>query len=77
LAPTDLASGIQVAGVLAIDLMKLDAIAGRGTRKDFGSHLEGLTDGLKGVGQGNSAQDEAGRHGQQETDGHFCDEAIP
>lgn len=35
LAPTDLVSGIQVAGVLDIGLMKLDAIAGRGTRKDF------------------------------------------
>ena len=35
LAPTDLVSGIQVAGILDIGLMKLDAIAGRGTRKDF------------------------------------------
>jgi hypothetical protein len=35
LAPTDLVSDIQVAGVLDIGLMKLDAIAGRGTRKDF------------------------------------------
>ena len=35
LAPIDLVSGIQVAGILDIGLMKLDAIAGRGTRKDF------------------------------------------
>ena len=35
LAPTDLVSGIQVAGILDIGLMKLDAIAGRGMRKDF------------------------------------------
>ena len=35
LAPADLVSGIQVAGILDIGLMKLDAIAGRGTRKDF------------------------------------------
>jgi hypothetical protein len=35
LAPTDLVSGVQVAGILDIGLMKLDAIAGRGTRKDF------------------------------------------
>jgi Nucleotidyl transferase AbiEii toxin, Type IV TA system len=35
LAPTDRVSGIQVAGILDIGLMKLDAIAGRGTRKDF------------------------------------------
>ena len=28
-------SGLQVAGILDIGLMKLDAIAGRGTRKDF------------------------------------------
>ncbi|MFQ5596163.1 MAG: nucleotidyl transferase AbiEii/AbiGii toxin family protein [Anaerolineae bacterium] len=35
LAPTDLVSGIRVAGLLDIGLMKLDAIAGRGTRKDF------------------------------------------
>ena len=35
LAPTDLASGVQVAGILDIGLMKLDAIAGRGARKDF------------------------------------------
>ncbi len=32
---TDLVSGIQVASILDIGLMKLDAIAGRGTRKDF------------------------------------------
>jgi hypothetical protein len=35
LAPTDLVSGLQVAGILDIGLMKLDAIAGRGTRRDF------------------------------------------
>ncbi|MCD6552427.1 MAG: nucleotidyl transferase AbiEii/AbiGii toxin family protein [Anaerolineae bacterium] len=35
LAATDLVSGIQVAGILDIGLMKLDAIAGRGMRKDF------------------------------------------
>ena len=35
LTPTDLVSGLQVAGILDIGLMKLDAIAGRGTRKDF------------------------------------------
>ncbi len=35
LAPTDLVSGVQVAGILDVGLMKLDAIAGRGTRKDF------------------------------------------
>jgi hypothetical protein len=35
LAPTGLVSGLQVAGILDIGLMKLDAIAGRGTRKDF------------------------------------------
>lgn len=35
LAPTDLVSGVQMAGALDIGLMKLDAIAGRGTRKDF------------------------------------------
>lgn len=35
LAPTDLANGIQIAGLLDIGLMKLDAIAGRGMRKDF------------------------------------------
>lgn len=35
LAPTDRVSGIQVASMLDIGLMKLDAVAGRGTRKDF------------------------------------------
>jgi hypothetical protein len=35
LAPTDLAAGLRVAGILDIGLMKLDAVAGRGTRKDF------------------------------------------
>lgn len=35
LAPTDQVSGLQVAGILDIGLMKLDAVAGRGTRKDF------------------------------------------
>jgi hypothetical protein len=35
LAPTDRVSGIQVASILDIGLMKLDAIAGRGMRKDF------------------------------------------
>ncbi len=35
LARTDPVSGLQVAGLLDIGLMKLDAIAGRGTRKDF------------------------------------------
>jgi hypothetical protein len=35
LEPTDLVSGVQVAGILDIGLMKLDAIAGRGMRKDF------------------------------------------
>jgi hypothetical protein len=35
LDPTDLASGVQIAGIRDIGLMKLDAIAGRGTRKDF------------------------------------------
>jgi hypothetical protein len=35
LAPTDLVSGLQIASLLDIGLMKLDAIAGRGTRKDF------------------------------------------
>jgi len=35
LAGVDLVSGLQVAGILDIGLMKLDAIAGRGTRKDF------------------------------------------
>jgi hypothetical protein len=35
LEPTDWISGLQVAGMLDIGLMKLDAVAGRGTRKDF------------------------------------------
>ena len=35
LAPTDEVSGTQVASILDIGLMKLDAIAGRGMRKDF------------------------------------------
>lgn len=35
LAPTALVSGVQVAGLLDIGLRKLDAIAGRGMRKDF------------------------------------------
>jgi hypothetical protein len=35
LEPADLVSGVQVASVLDIGLMKLDAIAGRGLRKDF------------------------------------------
>jgi hypothetical protein len=35
LDPTDTVSGVQVAGLRDIGLMKLDAIAGRGTRKDF------------------------------------------
>lgn len=35
LVHTDLVSGLQVASLLDIGLMKLDAIAGRGTRKDF------------------------------------------
>jgi hypothetical protein len=35
LDPTDMVSGIQLAGLRDIGLMKLDAIAGRGTRKDF------------------------------------------
>jgi predicted nucleotidyltransferase component of viral defense system len=33
--PTNFLSGIQIAGLRDIGLMKLDAIAGRGTRKDF------------------------------------------
>jgi hypothetical protein len=33
--PTGAVSGVQVAGIRAIGLMKLDAVAGRGTRKDF------------------------------------------
>jgi len=44
---------------------------------DSESYLEGLTDSLHGVGQGNSAQDESGNHGHQENGGHFCYEAIP
>lgn len=35
LEPTDEVSGIEVAGLLDIGLMKLDAVAGRGLRKDF------------------------------------------
>jgi hypothetical protein len=35
LAPTDQVSDVQVASILDIGLMKLDAVAGRGTRKDF------------------------------------------
>jgi hypothetical protein len=35
LAPTDLVNGIQIASILDIGLMKMDAVAGRGTRKDF------------------------------------------
>jgi hypothetical protein len=35
LAPLDSVSGLSVAGMLDIGLMKLDAIVGRGTRKDF------------------------------------------
>jgi len=35
LEPTDLVSGFQIAGILDIGLMKMDAIAGRGTRRDF------------------------------------------
>ncbi|MBN1936358.1 MAG: nucleotidyl transferase AbiEii/AbiGii toxin family protein [Anaerolineae bacterium] len=35
LAPTDSVGGVQVAGLLDIGLMKLDAVVGRGTRKDF------------------------------------------
>jgi hypothetical protein len=35
LAPTDLVVGLPVAGLLDIGLMKLDAVVGRGTRKDF------------------------------------------
>lgn len=35
LEPTEEVSGIQLAGLIDIGLMKLDAIAGRGTRKDF------------------------------------------
>ena len=35
LDPTDPVSGVQISGIRDIGLMKLDAIAGRGTRKDF------------------------------------------
>jgi hypothetical protein len=35
LEPTDPVSGVQIAGILDIGLMKMDAIAGRGTRRDF------------------------------------------
>lgn len=35
LAPTDSVIGIEIASLLDIGLMKLDAIAGRGMRKDF------------------------------------------
>lgn len=35
LDPTDTVSGVQIAGLRDIGLMKLDAIAGRGTRRDF------------------------------------------
>jgi len=35
LEPTDLVSGVQIAGMLDIGLMKMDAVAGRGTRRDF------------------------------------------
>ena len=35
LESTDTVSGVQIAGLRDIGLMKLDAIAGRGTRKDF------------------------------------------
>jgi len=35
LAPADQVSGVRIANVLDIGLMKLDAIVGRGTRKDF------------------------------------------
>ena len=35
LEPTDLVSGVQIAGILDIGLMKMDAVAGRGTRRDF------------------------------------------
>jgi hypothetical protein len=35
LSPTDSVSDVQVAGLFDIGLMKLDAIAGRGMRKDF------------------------------------------
>jgi len=35
LVPPDAVSGLQIAGLLDVGLMKLDAVAGRGTRKDF------------------------------------------
>ena len=35
LAPTDSVSGIEIAGLMDIGLMKLDALMGRGMRKDF------------------------------------------
>jgi hypothetical protein len=35
LAPPDIVNGVQIAGVIDIGMMKLDAVAGRGTRKDF------------------------------------------
>lgn len=35
LESTDLVSGFQIAGILDIGLMKMDAVAGRGTRRDF------------------------------------------
>lgn len=35
LNPTEVVSGVHVAGIRDIGLMKLDAVAGRGTRKDF------------------------------------------
>ncbi len=35
LESTDLVSGVQIAGILDIGLMKMDAVAGRGTRRDF------------------------------------------
>ncbi len=33
--PTVVVEGLQIAGLLDIGLMKLDAVAGRGSRKDF------------------------------------------
>lgn len=35
LAPTDVVNGVHIADVIDIGMMKLDAIAGRGMRKDF------------------------------------------
>jgi hypothetical protein len=35
LEPTDLVSGVQIAGILDISLRKMNAVAGRGTRRDF------------------------------------------